>query len=275
MNVTNFISFFNFSGQGINALESKGASLLADIHSRNALGWIRGHDEDYQPNLESPYNSRLNKVIATDAPKAECLITSAPLAVNESVTQIIKKSKPKYFIWDLGGKYTQAMLKKISAVLEFNGYDLMFIKDSSERLGIPYRDTRYIMLGKREEDIILLPSSREKACLNNLDFYFNIKNDREADLVELNGVLYQEEVRPWTHVCVPDGNILIEKTLGHKYGCIYYVINDKVHRVTAQECSLLLEQGRLNLNIKNAYEVYLQLREMPYLMWLDYIERLI
>ena len=275
MNVSNFISFFHFSGQGIKALESKASVLLADIHSRNALGWIRSHDDEIQPNFESPYNCKLNKIIATEAPKSECLITSAPISIHESVTQIIKKSKPKYFIWDLGNKYTQVLLKKVSAVLEFNGYDLMFIKDSSERLGIPYRDTRYIMLGKREEDIILLPSAREKSCLNDLNFYFNTKNDREANLVELNGVLYQDDVRPWTHVCVPDGNILLEKTLGHKYGAIYYVINDKVHRMTAQECSMLLEQERIKLNIKNPYEVYLQLREMPYLMWLDYIERLV
>lgn len=276
MKIQNFITFRMFSNAGSKALEDITKAVhLADINSKKFNGWISSQEDDIHQYKAFCYPTTAQKMVS-DAPLADCLVTCADLIHYDIVKDILKQSKSKYLLWFIGKSFIKNDLKMASAFLEFMGYDLILFKDSSLRVGIPYNDERFFLLGKLNEDLIIMPEMQKFEVDKSLISHFNISRDPDANIIDVNGVTYYRSLRPWNHISIVNDGVLDEKTLGWKYGASYYCINDKCHRITSKELASFLGQDDIKFSVPRPItKVYYMLKEPPYKMWEDIIKRLL
>jgi len=276
---TTFLTFCSFSGMGYQALIDAGFQSVGTIFSKTFYSDVCRLEDDYRRELNSPFfqiYETTKRFPISKVEQAELLISSIPPKYYELFIQALKNAKSSYFIWDIGKEVSKRDLSAISAFLEWNLWDIALIKDCSTRLGIPYRDTRFILVGKKGHDLVLMPSQKEMKCFDNLIDLIKPTGPIFIPCKDSSGNLYHKEQRPWSHVSIPDKNILLERTLGIKYGASYYLLGGKVHRLTDKDTKAILKNPDLPFNVrKDSEKVFFHLREMPYLMWQDYIERII
>lgn len=274
--MTNFISLNLFSGLGVDALQSLGFEYLGDCDSKLLRGYYSSLDDDDKKNFVSSYNHNLQRFNASTPPQADWCISCVDISQFRILVDLLKDSKSKFFIWQIP-KIDNRLLQQASALLEFRGWDIMLIKgDSSTRLGIRYSDSRNIMIGKKDDDLVLLDSSKIPLPILKLEEIIGTSHDEDyIECFEYN-TYYHKEPRPWSHVAFPDeNNCLPECKLGWKYGAIYYIINNKVHRLTENNIVNLFDHRKLTFPIYRREEkVMWHLREIPYKMWVDYIRRM-
>lgn len=198
---------------------------------------------------------------------------------------LVKQYSPTFVIIDLGPlKLPKRDINPLIISLQLKGFKIALVKGlSTHTLGYNYYEDRAILIGKKEEEPVVLPAKMPiKHPFTPLANIVDLTSDETIIPFMNKGVMFHVVPRPWSFISPSRGDsYLCAHPLSIKTGAVWYGIQGKLHRLTVKEAAQIVGYpARLRKALQEVckdqnLQVYTILRDISYPLWMEIFRRVI